>query len=216
MSEIEPQKIITMTNPGGPADPSLPSLVPAQVGALKLDLGCGSNKREGFFGVDQFKMPGVDLVLNLGQSPWPWDNDSVSEAHCSHFLEHLTQIERIHFMNELYRVLIPGSQVIIITPHWASNRAYGDLTHQWPPVSEMFYYYLNEAWRLANAPHTDRRWNHQGFTCDFTFGAGYTDHPALRDKNEETKLFMRTWYKEACLDMNALLTKPLPPPPPIT
>ena len=31
----------------------------------KLDIGCGKNKKEGFHGVDQYKMDGVDTVCNL-------------------------------------------------------------------------------------------------------------------------------------------------------
>ncbi len=179
---------------------------------LKLDLGCGPNKKEGFIGVDQFEMPNVDLVFDLRASVWPWADNSVGEVNCSHFLEHLTQIERAHFMNELFRVMAPGAQALIVTPHWASNRAYGDLTHCWPPVSEMFYYYLNREWRMKNAPHCDLQWNPHGLSCDFTFGAGYADHPELQFKNQELQVFMRTWYKEACTDTIAQLTKPLPPP----
>ena len=71
---------------------------------LKLDLGCGPRKREGFTGVDAIKFDGVDLVQDL-RKPWQWEDGSVEEVHCSHFLEHLTGFERVHFFNELYRVL---------------------------------------------------------------------------------------------------------------
>src|SRR5262245_36420082 len=72
---------------------------------LKLDFGCGPNKKEGFIGVDTIKFDKVDLVLDIGKAKWPWKDNSVDEAHASHFLEHLTAEERIHFVNELYRVL---------------------------------------------------------------------------------------------------------------
>lgn len=203
------KKPVAQATPPRPATPSSPS------SPIRLDLGCGPNKKEGFIGVDQYEMPGVDVVLDLGSAPWPWGDNTVSEVHCSHFLEHLEAKGRIHFMNELHRVMIPGAQALIITPHWASNRAYGDLTHAWPPVSEMFYYYLNREWRVANAPHTDARWNPKGYTCDFAFGAAYNLHVALKDKNEEMKTFMQTWYKEACQDMLVQMTKPLPAAPPL-
>ena len=32
---------------------------------MKIDLGCGKNKKEGFIGVDQYAMEGVDVVLNI-------------------------------------------------------------------------------------------------------------------------------------------------------
>lgn len=60
---------------------------------LKIDLGCGKNKQAGFIGVDQYKMDGVDVVCNLASDRWPWADGSVSEVHCSHFLEHLTNLE---------------------------------------------------------------------------------------------------------------------------
>ena len=100
----------------------------------KLDIGCGKNKKEGFLGVDQYAMEGVDVVMDV-RGVWPWEDNSIDEVHSSHFVEHLTATERVHFYNELHRVLKNGAKAMIITPHWASNRAYGDPTHQWPPVS---------------------------------------------------------------------------------
>jgi predicted SAM-dependent methyltransferase len=112
---------------------------------LKLDLGCGLSKKEGFLGVDRRKFDGVDIVHDLLVKPWPWADNCVDEVYCSHFLEHLDpnrhNPERVRFMNELYRVMKSGAKCTIITPHWASNRAYGDFTHADKPVSEMFYFY---------------------------------------------------------------------------
>jgi hypothetical protein len=121
----------------------------------KLDLGSGSKKKEGFHGVDQYKMDGVDTVLKIGTAKWPFADNSIEEAYSSHFLEHLTAQERVHFYNELYRVLKAGAKATIITPHWASNRAYGDPTHQWPPVAEMSFYYLKKEWRESSGIRTD-------------------------------------------------------------
>lgn len=115
---------------------------------IKLDFGCGANKRPGFVGVDIINFPGVDQVVDL-LKPWPWKDSSVEEAHTSHFIEHLDGKERIHFANELYRVLIPDGKCQVIVPHWASCRAYGDPSHKWPPVSEFWFYYLSREWRLG-------------------------------------------------------------------
>jgi hypothetical protein len=175
---------------------------------LKLDIGCGKNKKPGFHGVDQYAMEGVDTVLKLGADPWPWEDASVEEAHCSHFLEHLTAGERVHFFNQLHRVMAPGAKATIITPHWASNRAYGDPTHQWPPVAEMAWYYLSQAWRDTQAPHTDAKWNPNGFTCDFEATWGYSFGPDLSARNQEYVQFALANYKEAAQDLHATLTKP--------
>ena len=194
---------------------------------LKLDFGSGPNKRPGFQGVDSRKFDGVDHVVNLtarwmeeeaGEAqifgahigdfkPWPWAAASVAEAHSSHFIEHLTATERVHFCNELYRVLVPNGTCQIITPHWASNRAYGDFTHQWPPVAEMWFYYLNKEWRAQNAPHTDHQWNPDGFSCHFDATWGYALRPDLSVRNQEFQQFAIQNYKEVCTDLIATLTK---------
>lgn len=184
--------------------------VPAAL--LKLDLGCGPNKQPGHLGVDVRPFLGVDVLLNLGVDQWPWANESVEEAHSSHFLEHLTALERIHFMNELHRVLIPGGKCKIIVPIWSSSRAYGDPTHQWPPIGEMFFMYLLKQWRQGNAPHTDIEHNPQGYSCDFELGATYSMHQEFLHKSQEVQQFAVNFYKEAALDIHATITKVKPPP----
>ena len=180
----------------------------------RLDFGSGPNPRDGFEGVDQYRFDGkVKHVCDIRKAPWPWKDDSVDEAHASHFLEHLTADERIVFMNELFRVLKPGAKATFITPHWCSNRAYGDPTHQWPPVSEMFFYYLNREWRMgkdgvgANAPHTDASVWKKGYRCDFDFVIGYNLNPALSTRSQDFNQFAVSWYKESAMDTCATLTK---------
>lgn len=167
---------------------------------LKLDLGCGKNKRSGFIGVDSRAFDGVDQVVDLRGS-WPWGDGTVEEAHASHFVEHLTASDRIHFANELHRVLIPGGKATLVTPYWKSARAYGDLTHQWPPVAEWWFLYLNKGWREQNAPHNDV------YTCDFDWTVGYSLHPTVQVRNQEFQQFAVTHYTEAAQDMIATLTK---------
>jgi hypothetical protein len=169
---------------------------------LRLDLGCGPNKKEGFLGVDSRPFDGkVDVVHDL-TTPWPWDADSVEEVHCSHFIEHLDGRQRAFFWSELWRVMKTGAKATVIAPHWCSNRAYGDPTHAWPPVSEMSFYYLSRAWRAANAPHTDDL-----LRCDFEATWGYSMHPALAVRNPEYQQHQIQWSKEAAQDIIATVTK---------
>jgi hypothetical protein len=168
---------------------------------LKLDLGCGNNRREGFIGVDERPFPKVDQVVDLTTLPWPWKDGSVGEAHASHFVEHLTGRQRVDFVNELYRVLVIGGTCQMITPHWASARAYGDYTHQWPPVSEFWFYYLDKNWRAANAPHND------AYQCDFLATWGYALRGDLPVRNQEYQQYALMNYKEAAQDLIATLTK---------
>jgi hypothetical protein len=168
---------------------------------VKLDLGSGKKKKEGFIGVDCRKFDGVDVVCDLGKDKWPWSDDTVSEIHCSHMVEHLAALERVHFVNEAHRVLRKGAKATIVTPNWASCRAYGDLTHQWPPISESWYYHLNAKWREENAPHGDK------YTCDFDHSYGYIPGPSMVGRSMEYVNFACTHYKEAAADLIATIVK---------
>jgi predicted SAM-dependent methyltransferase len=55
----------------------------------KIDLACGANKKEGFFGIDISKCSSVDAVVDLQKYPWPIESESVEELHCSHYIEHI-------------------------------------------------------------------------------------------------------------------------------
>lgn len=174
---------------------------------MKIDYGCGPNKKEGFIGVDkqQFTKDGkdvVDHVMDIGREKWPWADGSIEEAHAAHFIEHLTWPERIHFFNELYRVLAPGAKCQLIFPHWNSPRFYGDPTHK-EPLSEWAFFYLLKSWRDANAPHAP-------YTCDFETGYGYTLRGDLALRNQEYQQFALANYKDAAQDIVATLTRRAP------
>ena len=196
---------------------------------IKLDLGCGTEKRAGFLGIDRRRFAGVDGVTDLTRKIWIFEDkeiggikllrgeggytlpdNSVAEVYCSHFLEHLEHNqrapERVRFMNELWRVLIPGGTATIITPHWASNRAYGDFTHADKPVSEFFYPYLDRTWRRTHAPDNDIEYNADGYDCDFNANLAHAIHPEFENKPTDEKAFAISWYKDVALELFASLT----------
>lgn len=167
---------------------------------LRLDLGCGKGKRPDFIGVDVRKFDGVDIVHDLRKTPWPWKPNSVDEVFSSHFVEHLTGLERVGFFNELYRVMKVGAPAQIITPDWSNSCAYGDWTHQWPPMSGWYAFYLNKGWRDANAPHSD-------LICDFDFQNGVSWDQSISARNDEFKMFGAAHYLNVSRDLYVNLTK---------
>jgi hypothetical protein len=177
-------------------------------GPIKLDLGCGPNKKEGFVGIDQYAFDGkVDRVMNVGTERLPYEDGTVDEIHTSHFMEHLSADQRCHVINEAFRVLKVGGQMTIIVPHFGSSRAYGDPTHVWPPMGEMWFYYLDKNWRTSQAPHTDKSNWDKGYDCDFMATWGYSMNPAITTRNQEFQQFAMSFYKEAINDIHATLTK---------
>lgn len=184
-----------------------------------VDAVCDLSVAPWLFKVDA-KLPAEVLEQHYIPPPFPggaalWTGnklkaETVEEVRSIHFLEHLDGRQRVAFFNELFRVMKPGAKALIVVPHWASNRAYGDFTHQWPPVSEMLFYYVKREWRMANAPHTDIQWNPAGYECDFEATWGYALHPEVATKHAERQQYMLTFHKEAAQDTHITLTKPEP------
>lgn len=177
--------------------------IPEEKPLVKLDLGSGTgvNSPEGFIRVDKIKHVNVDIVADL-TFKWPWKSNSVDEAQANYLIHCLTAGQRVHFVNELWRVLKPGAKCVILTPHWCSSRAYGDPQAQWPPVSEAWYPWTNKAWRAAQ-PMVDMT----GMKCNFDHTAGYSLHPQLQSRNQEYQIQAISFWKEAAQDLVVTLTK---------
>lgn len=165
---------------------------------LKIDFGCGDRKEAGWFGIDSQNLPGVDLVTNLDNFPLPFEDNSVDEARCVHFIEHVQDIMR--FMNEVYRILKVGSTMMVYSPYYSSMRAWQDPTHV-NPISEYTFLYYNKNWRVQN------KLLHYPITCDFDFTYGYVLHPNWANRAEEARQFAITHYINVVLDIQVVLTK---------
>jgi len=89
---------------------------------MKLEIGCGATPREGYRGVDMQDF-GQEFVYDV-RRPIPFDDESVDEIYCSHFLEHLDQDNVVKFLKQCHRMLKKGGQLWIIVPHRDNEKAY--------------------------------------------------------------------------------------------
>jgi len=167
---------------------------------LKLDLACGQNKQARYHGVDFVAMDGVDTVHDLTVMPWPFEAGSVGAVHCSHFIEHLDGQQQIAFMEELYRVMVPGAQAVIIAPYYTSMRAWQDPTHR-RSISEACFLYYNKQWRH------DQKLDHYPITCDFDFSYAYILTPDWAQKHHEAVQFAIRHYWNVVNDLHVTLTR---------
>lgn len=170
---------------------------------LRLDFGCGRNKQTGFTGVDLYA-PDADIKADLFKFPLPWKDNTVDEIFASHFVEHIPATIRWQFFSECWRIMKLEATMRIFVPSWKSERAYGDMTHQWPPVTSFFFFYLNKNWREANK----LTYGAYDIKCHFEHQSGPTGlTPAFADRNHETQMFACTHYLEAYPDAWITLTK---------
>lgn len=93
---------------------------------MKLNLGCGSDIRQGYVNVDRAALPGVDVVHDLTVLPLPFDDGVADEALCLSILEHL---DCAPFLRDVHRILKPGGRAVIEVPHFTSADMYRDPTH---------------------------------------------------------------------------------------
>ena len=96
----------------------------------KLNIGCGKDIRRGFVNVDYLKSKGVDVVCNLNNYPYPFQNNQFDEILAKDILEHLEKPDKC--MRELWRISRNGCKIKIIVPHYSSVNAWGDMTHVKP------------------------------------------------------------------------------------
>lgn len=116
---------------------------------MMLDLACGQSVHPGYVGVDIW--PGADIQHDLSVFPWPWDDSTIEQAICLHYVEHV--VDLIGFMNELWRIMRPGGEVLIQHPYAHSNRAWQDPTHVRALNEDSWRYYNAEERKLLGVDH---------------------------------------------------------------
>mgnify|MGYP001158247293 FL=1 len=126
-----------------------------------LDLGCGNNKVPNSIGLDNIKLPGVDIEHDLLNFPYPFENKSINKIFLRHVIEHF-DFDKINLiLNECYRILNKDGLLVITVPHVFSLSAFIDPTHKsfftfgsgqfWDCNSSKAYYEeFQSNWRLVN------------------------------------------------------------------
>ena len=117
----------------------------------KLNLGCGYKHLEGFLNVDSESRCDPDLVLDLEQTPWPFESSSITEVRMIHVLEHLGRSPEAYLdiIRELHRICADGALIEIEVPHPRHDVFLTDPTHLRPILPtqlQMFSKKANDNW----------------------------------------------------------------------
>lgn len=145
---------------------------------MKLNLGCSDAHVAGFVNVDI--CPPADEIADL-RYEWPWADGSVAHIRAHDIFEHLP--DKIHTLNEAWRVLKPGGVLDLVVPTTDGRGAWQDPTHvsYWNPNS---LFYLEH-----NNPHNTR------------FAAAYGMRHAFRIlQSRHMKLADEVWKLHAILE----------------
>lgn len=185
----------------------------------KIDLACGDNKKEGFFGIDMVDIEGVDLVHDLNVYPWPIEDNSIEEVNVSHYIEHIPHVDYIteikeilekstsfdEFKDNFLKLDRPQDGVIkfideiyrILKPGGKVHIVAPYVTHvraygdptHTRYIHDMSYYYFNKEWRDQN------NLDHYNIKSDFEINFSYLIDNELNLKSAEVrqKSFREDW-----------------------
>ena len=92
-----------------------------------LNLGCGSDIRDGFVNVDIVSLSGVNVICDIKKYPYPFPDNSFPSILLINVLEHLP--DTISTLEELYRISQDGGKLTIRIPYWNSLEQSTDPTH---------------------------------------------------------------------------------------
>ena len=107
-----------------------------------LDVGCGVNKYEGAIGLDYNSLTDADVIHDLGQFPYPFEDDEFDLIVSYHVFEHVPDVMAL--MTELYRITKNGGRIRFLTPHYTNPDWATDLTHRNPFNSYSFNTFVPE------------------------------------------------------------------------
>lgn len=96
---------------------------------MRLDIGCGTFKRDGYLGVD----PYVDTDFRAPMWQLPFEDSSVDEIYSSHSLEHVGKAQIVPTLVEWRRVIVPRGIIAIQVPdlRWCCEQWLKRQTNDW-------------------------------------------------------------------------------------
>ena len=92
-----------------------------------LNIGCGTDIREGYINLDKAQIPGVDIIWDITQFPYPFEENRFRSIILINVLEHLP--DTVSTMEEIHRISKPGARITIRVPFWNSIEQATDPTH---------------------------------------------------------------------------------------
>ncbi|ATE66427.1 class I SAM-dependent methyltransferase [Rhizorhabdus dicambivorans] len=125
----------------------------------KLNLGCGFDIRPDFVNADSFPECNPDLLLDVEQPDWPFEDDRFDYVLMKHVLEHVGKDFDVfaRIMRNLHRILSPGGILEIHVPHYRHETYWSDPTHVrafTPLTFRMMSKRQNDEWIAARANYT--------------------------------------------------------------
>jgi predicted SAM-dependent methyltransferase len=163
---------------------------------LRINLTSSTKKKEGF----------VDCKHNLMEFPWPFEDNSVYEFNCEHYLERIP-IQLLdgtygltRFMEEVYRCLMDKGTINIHGSHYMSQEAYQDPRY-FRGISDRTLAYYNQKAILDDS-------DKYALKCNFEeISKIKIVDPSVESKGEEAKRWAIEHYWNIVREVQFVLRK---------
>lgn len=120
---------------------------------IKLNLGSGSDYKEGYINIDNDESIKADLYCDF-VNKIPFENGTVDEIFCKNVFEHIPN--PLNFLLEMKRILKKNGKITIITSnasyfiyHFPRKKAYHDSYNLYHPESDRHYFMFQKGHLLA-------------------------------------------------------------------
>lgn len=116
--------------------------------SLKLNLGSGKNKLEGYINIDGNPKAKPNIVHDLAED-LPFKDNSIDEIRARHVLEHLKAPVFFKVMKEAHRVLKEGGMFKIRVPYYKSPNMYSHPFHVRIFTEDSFLFFADTKYRWS-------------------------------------------------------------------
>ena len=115
-----------------------------------LELGCGVHPTPGAIHHDRVQHSAwVDIAHDLDVLPWPWQDAEFDKVIALDVMEHL-RLDVNVWLDECWRILTPGCQLVLRLPAWDNPVSYRDPTHK-----KLFHPETFDYWDANRQLHKD-------------------------------------------------------------
>lgn len=128
---------------------------------MRLYLGAGKDRKEGYTHVDMYPFEGIDIVADVTKG-LPLEDSVADYVYTQDFLEHIDPLKKVFVINEIWRVLRPNGRMEHYIPNAGSRNDFGSPSHISHWNLQQFEHFDIASYRYA-ADH-----EYEGFIGKFT------------------------------------------------
>jgi predicted SAM-dependent methyltransferase len=139
---------------------------------VKINLGSGIKRYEGYLNVDSDPSVNPDFLVDLEKDPLPFEDNSITDVKAYHIFEHIGP-NFFNFLKELYRVCKNNAIIDVHVPHHRHDYFVGDPSHVRPITIEMMNRFSK---KYNDTEKTDTGSTQFAYVLDIDFEIFHTEY----------------------------------------